>query len=145
MHLLFSLHPTNTNLSPRQGLTLSTASLIIFNLRMTYICLDGHLSRELPGCFGYYGSYGSYLFQDRQTLTINSCMDHCKTKGMTFFILDAGRDCRCANTMPTSAIFPDADCNAACTGEPGTVGKCGGDYRSNVHASFNLYSSINQK
>ena len=71
---------------------------------------------------------------DNTTLTIVKCLDHCKTKGNRLAILDGGYKCLCSDSLPESALKPSSQCDIACFGEEGTEGKCGGDWRFNVHA-----------
>ena len=104
---------------------------------------DGQLL-IVPLCFEYINDYGEdygykhpiHVYKyvlDYDTLTRDSCMDHCKQYGMKIFILEVGIKCKCSNTMPTSDIHPDSECNQPCSGEPGTEGKCGGSRRYNVY------------
>ena len=95
--------------------------------------VDGQLISEV-GCFVheyYFGEYGVY---DNMTLTVDFCLDHCKTNGMKLSLIDSGKMCSCSNEMPTTALVSNSQCNYPCTGENGTEGKCGGDYRWNIHA-----------
>ena len=64
------------------------------------------------------------------------CMDHCKTYKNKVYILggNQGHNCYCANSLPESVLLPGSQCNTACSGEPGTEGKCGGNFKWNVHA-----------
>lgn len=73
------------------------------------------------------------------TLTLDICLNYCKKNGRKLSFLDSGRVCSCSNVMPTmgplnSAIVSNSQCNYPCSGENGTEGKCGGDYRWNIHA-----------
>ena len=103
--------------------------------------IGGQLSTE-AGC--YKSSHqalkdggGSNHFADTITMTIAKCMDHCKTNQNKLYILGhLGNSCYCSNSLPqSSALIPDSECSFACSGEPGTEGKCGGEkYKWNVHA-----------
>ena len=63
-----------------------------------------------------------------------TCLESCNTEEKKFSIIDAGRICMCANTLPTSDVVSNSECDYFCSGEPGTEGKCGGNYRWNLHA-----------
>ena len=97
------------------------------------IFLDGQLSTE-AGCFKSDFSFGSFAFEDSENFTIATCLQSCMTEGKKFSIIDAGRICNCANTLPTSDVVSNSECSYVCSGEAGTEGKCGGNYRWNVHA-----------
>ena len=104
-----------------------------FNCKVYKLCLcaDGKLLSEV-GCF--HDLSGSN-WHNSEDMTIDWCLNHCKSKGMKFYIIDAGRICFCSNTMPPfSNIVPNSQCDYPCNGENGTEGKCGGNYRMNVHA-----------
>ena len=99
------------------------------------MCVDGKLLSEV-GCFRDLDS-GSYWINTENTtvLTVDWCLNHCKTNGMKFSFIDAGRICFCSNTMPpSSSLVPNSQCDYPCLGKNGTEGKCGGNYRMNVHA-----------
>ena len=95
--------------------------------------VDGRLLSEV-GCFVYYYYFGKNAVYDNETLTVDFCLDHCKTNGMKLSLLDSGKWCSCSNEMPTAAIVSNSQCSYPCSGENGTEGKCGGDYRWNIHA-----------
>ena len=100
-------------------------------MNKTYL-LDGQLE---AGCFQKDYSYGPYdYFDDNENFRIATCLQSCKTDEKKFFIIDAGNRCICGNTLPTSDVVSNSECNYLCTGEPGTRGKCGGNYRWNIHA-----------
>ena len=97
------------------------------------MCVDGKLLGEI-GCF-HDLSGSNWINAENMTLTVDWCLNHCKTNEMKLYIIDAGRICFCSNTMPPfSNIVPNSQCDYPCNGENGTEGKCGGNYRMNVHA-----------
>ena len=100
-----------------------------------WLFLDGQLSSEV-GCYkSDRNNFGWHLLEDRRTMTMAKCMNHCKTYQNKLYILGGlGNYCYCANSLPESALLPGSKCTSACSGEPGTEGKCGGNYKWNVHA-----------
>ena len=101
------------------------------------MCADGKLLSEV-GCF--HDLSGSN-WHNSEDMTVDWCLNHCKSKGMKLYIIDAGRICFCSNTMPPSShLVPNSECSYPCNGNNGTsseqltVGKCGGPWRMNVHA-----------
>ena len=115
------------------GLRLDRVGLGRFWTSAVQYLLDGQLSTE-AGCFKWYSGYGSFAFFDHENFTMATCLESCTTEEKKFSIIDAGRSCMCANTLPTSDVVSNSECNYLCTGEPGTRGKCGGSYRWNIHA-----------
>ena len=96
--------------------------------------LDGQLSTE-AGCYKAYDGFGWHKRIDKSTMTMAKCMNHCKTYQNKVYILGGlGNYCYCANSLPESVLLPGSQCNTACSGEPGTEGKCGGSFKWNIHA-----------
>ena len=102
--------------------------------RLQHLCLDGKL--DIIGCFVYSNNHPqSSRILDDKFLTVDFCLDHCMAVGKKFSILDNGSYCSCSNTLPPlKDIVSNSQCSAACSGEPGTEGKCGGYFRWSFHA-----------
>ena len=77
--------------------------------------------------------YYSERHVNKEDLTIAGCLNRCKTQNKKFALIDYGTCCYCTDTLPSSDFVPTSECQHACSGEPGSEGKCGGPYRWSVH------------
>ena len=69
--------------------------------------------------------------------TVAKCLNRCKSQNKKFALIDAGVSCFCTDTLPPTDFVPKSQCSYACSGEPGSEGKCGGSWRWSVHAITN--------
>ncbi|KAL1944371.1 hypothetical protein VTO73DRAFT_3556 [Trametes versicolor] len=67
------------------------------------------------------------------SMTIESCLSTCKSKGLRFAGLKNGNTCSCGNTFDTSKVSTKYACNIACKGDGGEF--CGAANRLAVYNS----------
>ncbi|KAI9343035.1 glyoxal oxidase N-terminus-domain-containing protein [Zopfochytrium polystomum] len=66
------------------------------------------------------------------TLTVGTCLQHCRQFGYDFAGVEYGRECYCDTSIyPLAAVQPSTDCGIPCEGDPSQI--CGGVARLNVY------------
>ncbi|KAL8804112.1 MAG: hypothetical protein Q9182_002745 [Xanthomendoza sp. 2 TL-2023] len=64
-------------------------------------------------------------------MTIEICLDYCKSKGTTYAGIEYRRECYCGNSIASDATPNAAGCNLPCKGDPTEI--CGGSNVMNVY------------
>ena len=112
-------------------------SLLLYPNDRIYLTKENLLDGKIPpgGCFRGFAEFVQEGFvEDPNTLSIASCTNHCKVRGLKLFFLENGLFCFCSNSMPPlENLVPISECSSICSGEAETQGKCGGEYRWNLH------------
>ncbi|KAJ6560470.1 WSC domain-containing protein [Mycena capillaripes] len=85
------------------------------------------------GCFA--DNVNSRALPNPQTIsggvTVESCTSACKAKGFAVAGLEFGQECWCSNSLPTSSLLSDSDCQTTCTAN--TTEFCGGSSKLTVY------------
>lgn len=68
------------------------------------------------------------------SLTVESCVSTCKSRGFTYAGLEYADECYCGTGYAVSPVTaPESDCSMACAGN--STEKCGSGYRLSVYSS----------
>lgn len=90
-------------------------------------CLVDSSTRVLPTYLGT--GYGG----------ITACLNACQARNMSWAGVEAGNQCYCSSTAPTSTTnAPSSNCNYGC---PNSSDKCGGSWRIQVY-TFNPPATV---
>ena len=113
-------------------------SLLFCPNEIIYITKGNVLDGKIPHSRCFRGVFSGFVqegfVEDPYTLSIASCTNHCKVRGWELFFLENGLYCFCSNSMPSlENLVPISECSSICSGEAETQGKCGGEYRWNLH------------
>lgn len=84
------------------------------------------------GCYGDDDNYPilDFAYEDENSLTVQSCINHCEEEGEELAGLQMGRQCWCGTTDDYDMYGASSKCNMRCTGD--SFSYCGGDNDSMV-------------
>ncbi|KAL8651206.1 MAG: hypothetical protein Q9226_004802, partial [Calogaya cf. arnoldii] len=67
-------------------------------------------------------------------MTIEICLDYCKSKGTTYAGIEYRRECYCGNSLASDTTSNAAGCTLACKGDATEI--CGGSLHMNIYQAL---------